>query len=70
MSGFDLTRADELAVVNPKANSAQLKQLDEALTALDEAGITGMPSYGIASPYEWRSLDKIRSNRPGPLEPN
>jgi hypothetical protein len=70
MSGFDLSRADELAAVNPKADSVQLKQLDDALTALDEAGVTGMPSYGITSPYEWRTLDKIRSDRPGPLEPN
>jgi hypothetical protein len=70
MSGFDLVRANELAAENPKADSAQLKQLDDALRALDEAGVTGMPSYRIASPYEWRGIDKIHNDRPGSPELN
>jgi hypothetical protein len=63
MSGFDLARANELAAENPKVDSALLNRLDAALTALEQVGITGTPSYGITSPYEWRRLEAIQRDR-------
>jgi hypothetical protein len=66
MSGFDLDRAKELALENPNADAAALKRLDDALTALDRAGATGTPSYGLASPYEWRRLQASQDGEDSP----
>jgi hypothetical protein len=62
MSGFDINRAETLATENPGVDTGQLRQLDDALAALDATGIKGAPSYGLVSPYEWRRLEASHSD--------